>query len=216
MHSFASVLQQAVFLQGAPTLETCPPDEGIEVAFAGRSNSGKSSAINTLTSQKKLARTSKTPGRTQMINFFGIGDGLKLVDLPGYGFAQVPEKLKKDWQAHMGHYLEERNALRGLVLVMDVRHPMKEFDRMMLEWADHYQVPIHILLSKADKLKKNQANQAKFSVQKAVKPYGHSVSVQLFSSLNRQGLEEALDKLEEWFAGPVQGFADADEGTGEE
>ena len=199
MHSFASVLQQAVFLQGAPTLETCPPDTGIEVAFAGRSNSGKSSAINTLTNQKKLARTSKTPGRTQMIKFFDIGDNRKLVDLPGYGFAQVAEKLKKDWQAHMSHYLEERCALRGLVLVMDVRHPLKEFDRMMLDWADHYQVPIHILLSKADKLKKNQANKAKFSVQKAVKEFSNPVSVQLFSSLNRQGVEEAWDRLEDWF-----------------
>lgn len=201
MHLFASVLQQAVFMQGAPTLKSCPPDEGIEVAFAGRSNSGKSSAINTLTNQKKLARTSKTPGRTQMINFFDMGEGRKLVDLPGYGFAQVPEKLKKEWQAHMGHYLEERQSLRGLVLVMDVRHPLKEFDEMMLEWAEHYEVPIHILLSKADKLKKNQANQAKFKVQKAVKDYRNEVSVQLFSSLNRQGLEEAWDRLAGWFTG---------------
>lgn len=128
----------------------------------------------------------------------------KLVDLPGYGFAKVPEKLKKDWQAHMGHYLEDRQALRGLVLVMDARHPMKEFDQMMLDWADHYQVPIHILLSKADKLKKNPANNAKFQVQKAVKAYDNPVSVQLFSSLNRQGLEEAYAKLEEWFITSVE------------
>lgn len=199
MHPFASYLQKAVFLQGAPTLATCPPDEGIEVAFAGRSNSGKSSAINTLTNQKKLARTSKTPGRTQMINFFEVDSERKLVDLPGYGFAQVPEKLKKDWQAHMGSYLEERNALRGLILVMDVRHPLKEFDLMMLDWADHYQVPIHILLSKADKLKKNPANNAKFKVQKALQAYSNEVSVQLFSALNRQGLDQAYDVLAAWF-----------------
>ena len=123
MSSITQLLQKAHFLLGAPSLETCPPDEGIEIAFAGRSNSGKSSAINTLTSQKKLARTSKTPGRTQMINFFALDEGRKLVDLPGYGFAQVPEKMKKDWQAHMSQYLEDRNALKGLVIVMDVRHP---------------------------------------------------------------------------------------------
>lgn len=199
MHPIAPYLQNAKFLLGAPSLKACPPDEGIEVAFAGRSNSGKSSAINALTNQKKLARTSKTPGRTQMINFFEIDSQRKLVDLPGYGFAQVPEKLKKDWQAHMGQYLEDRNALRGLVLVMDVRHPLKEFDCMMLDWADHYQVPIHILLSKADKLKKNPANNAKFKVQKAIKEYRNPVSVQLFSSLNRQGLDEAFEKLGEWF-----------------
>ncbi|MDX1692423.1 MAG: ribosome biogenesis GTP-binding protein YihA/YsxC [Ketobacteraceae bacterium] len=199
MHPFASVLQQAEFLQGAPTLAACPPDTGIEVAFAGRSNSGKSSAINTLTNQKKLARTSKTPGRTQMINFFRVDDTRRLVDLPGYGFAQVPEKMKQEWQAHMGQYLEDRCALRGLVLVMDARHPLKPFDQMMLDWADHYGVPLHILLSKADKLKKNQANKSRFAVEKAIKAYKNPVSVQLFSSLNRLGLDEALSKLEEWF-----------------
>ena len=199
MQSIASLLQQARFLKGAPSLATCPPDEGIEVAFAGRSNSGKSSAINTLTNQKKLARTSKTPGRTQMINFFEIDSERKLVDLPGYGFAQVPERMKKEWQAHMGQYLEERHALRGLVLVMDVRHPLKEFDLMMLDWADHYEVPTHVLLSKADKLKKNAANNAKFKVQKSVEKYRNAVSAQLFSSQNRQGLAEAHVQLGEWF-----------------
>ncbi|PIE40913.1 MAG: YihA family ribosome biogenesis GTP-binding protein [Gammaproteobacteria bacterium] len=199
MHPIAPYLRNATFLLGAPSLKACPPDEGIEVAFAGRSNSGKSSAINTLANQKKLARTSKTPGRTQMINFFAIDETRKLVDLPGYGFAKVPEKLKKDWQAHMGQYLEDRVALKGLVLVMDVRHPMKEFDQMMLDWADHYQLPVHILLSKADKLKKNPANNAKFQVQKAIQGYSNPVSVQLFSALKRQGLEEAYNTLAEWF-----------------
>lgn len=208
MSSIAPLLHKAKFLLGAPSLKSCPPDEGIEVAFAGRSNSGKSSAINTLTNQRKLARTSKTPGRTQMINFFELDEERKLVDLPGYGFAKVPEKLKKDWQAHMGQYLEDRQALRGLVLVMDARHPLKEFDEMMLDWADHYQVPIHILLSKADKLKKNPANNAKFKVQKAIKGYSNPVSVQLFSSLNRQGLEEAYSKLGEWFLNPIEPQAD--------
>ncbi|MCG8672653.1 MAG: ribosome biogenesis GTP-binding protein YihA/YsxC [Pseudomonadales bacterium] len=198
MSSIAQLLHRAHFLLGAPSVEACPPDQGIEIAFAGRSNSGKSSAINTLTGQKKLARTSKTPGRTQMINFFALDDERKLVDLPGYGFAQVPEKMKKDWQAHMSQYLEDRNALKGLVIVMDVRHPLKDFDKMMLDWASHYQVPTHILLSKADKLKKNPANSTKFQVGKAVKD-SPNVSVQLFSSQNRLGLEEAHRKLAEWF-----------------
>lgn len=199
MHPFAATLHRAEFLQGAPSLKHCPEDTGIEVAFAGRSNSGKSSSINALTQQKKLARTSKTPGRTQMINFFALDDNRRLVDLPGYGFAQVPEHMKKDWQANMSRYLEERNALAGLVLVMDVRHPLKEFDTMMLEWADHYCIPVHILLSKADKLKKNPANNALFSVQKAVSQYRTPVSAQLFSSTHRQGLDAAQEVLASWF-----------------
>lgn len=198
MADIAALLQQAKFLTAAPSLEACPPDVGIEVAFAGRSNSGKSSAINALANQKKLARTSKTPGRTQMINFFSVDSERKLVDLPGYGYAQVPEKLKKDWQANMGQYLEERNALRGLILVMDARHPLKEFDVMMLEWADHYQLPTHILLSKADKLKKNAANNTRFQVEKAIKAYSNPVSAQLFSATDRIGLEEAYEVLSVW------------------
>ena len=199
MPSIAATLHKAKFLCGAPRIDDCPPDTGIEVAFAGRSNSGKSSAINTLTSQKKLARTSKTPGRTQMINFFSMDEERKLVDLPGYGFAQVPERMKKEWQAHMGQYLEDRNALKGLVIVMDVRHPLKDFDVIMPEWADHYQVPVHILLSKADKLKKNPANNTKFQIQKAISTYSNDVQVQLFSSQSRQGLEEAYARLSDWF-----------------
>ena len=182
MSKIESLLRQTSFLISAPALRTCPPTAGMEVAFAGRSNAGKSTAINALTGQKKLARTSKTPGRTQLINFFEVNDGARLVDLPGYGYAKVPEKVKRQWQANMGEYLEKRENLEGVIVVMDIRHPLKEFDCMMLDWAGHFQLPIHILLNKADKLKKNAANQTLFSVQRAIEELGDLVSVQLFST----------------------------------
>lgn len=193
-----SFFQQALFLTSAAKLSQCPPDEGFEVAFAGRSNSGKSSAINALTFQNKLARTSKTPGRTQLINFFSLSESQRIVDLPGYGFAKVPEKLKIDWQKNMGEYLEKRDCLGGIVVVMDVRHPLKPFDIMMLEWSEHWNMPLHILLSKADKLKKGPANAALFKVQKEVKVYGDQVTAQLFSSTKNTGLEKAHAVLAEW------------------
>ena len=129
---------QARFNKSASKLHQCPADVGAEVAFAGRSNAGKSSAINTLTNQTKLARTSKTPGRTQLINFFDLNiEGLRIVDLPGYGFAKVPLEMKQHWQKHLDDYLQSRECLRGVVLVMDIRHPMKEFDQMMVDWCLH-------------------------------------------------------------------------------
>jgi len=198
MQAIASILNNAVFLKSAPTLAQCPPEAGYEVAFAGRSNSGKSSAINTLTNQKKLARTSKTPGRTQLINFFSMDDDVKLVDLPGYGYAQVPEAVKKKWQAHMSEYLEKRVCLQGLILVMDIRHPLKPFDIMMLEWSTHNQMPVHILLSKADKLKKGPAKNSLLKVQKEIKAYGTHISAQIFSSLKRTGTEQAHEVLGQW------------------
>ena len=196
---FTTLLRQTQFEISAPTLSQCPPENGIEIAFAGRSNSGKSSALNTLVDHSGLARTSKTPGRTQLINFFGMNDQWKLVDLPGYGYAKVPEKMKQEWQANMGEYLEKRECLAGLFLVMDVRHPLKEFDVMMLEWSQHYDMPVHILLSKSDKLKRGPANNALFAVKKAVKDYGDKISVQLFSSLNKSGVEQARAVLADWF-----------------
>ena len=196
---FTTLLRQTQFEISAATLSQCPPETGIEIAFAGRSNSGKSSALNTLVDHSGLARTSKTPGRTQLINFFSLNDQWKLVDLPGYGYAKVPEKMKKEWQANMGEYLEKRECLAGLFLVMDVRHPLKEFDVMMLEWSQHYDMPVHILLSKSDKLKRGPANNALFAVKKTVKEYGDKISVQLFSSLNKSGVDQARSVLANWF-----------------
>jgi len=196
---FTILLRQTRFDISAANLAQCPPESGIEIAFAGRSNSGKSSALNTLVDHSGLARTSKTPGRTQLINFFSLNEEWKLVDLPGYGYAKVPEQLKKEWQANMGEYLEKRECLAGLILVMDARHPLKEFDLMMLDWARHYDMPVHILLSKSDKLKRGPANNALFAVRKSVKEYGDKISVQLFSSLNKSGVETARQVLANWF-----------------
>lgn len=192
--------QTARFLTSAPTLAQCPPDSGAEVAFAGRSNAGKSSAINTLTRQKALARISKTPGRTQLINFFTLGDDAdrRLVDLPGYGFAKVPEQVKLEWQRHLSDYLQRRASLRGLVLVMDVRHPLSEFDQTLLGWADDKSMPVHILLTKADKLKRGAAASALQQVRSRLREWEDLVSIQLFSSLKGQGVEEAHARLDAW------------------
>lgn len=196
---FTALLRQARFDLSAPDLARCPPESGIEIAFAGRSNAGKSSALNTLADQKSLARTSKTPGRTQLINFFSVNDGWKLVDLPGYGYAKVPEQLKQEWQKHMGEYLEKRESLVGLFLVMDVRHPLKDFDQMMLDWAVRNEMPVHILLSKSDKLNRGPAANALQAVRKAIRAMGPDLSVQLFSSHDKQGVEEAREVLARWF-----------------
>ncbi len=192
--------QTASFMISAPTLAQCPPDFGAEVAFAGRSNAGKSSSINTLTQNSRLARTSKTPGRTQLINFFGLHNGTdqKLVDLPGYGYAKVPEKVKLEWQRHLSEYLLNRQVLRGIVLVMDIRHPLTEFDQMMLEWADKVNKPVHILLTKADKLKKGAAKKALLEVKQALHEWEDLVSVQQFSALKKDGIPQLRQKLDEW------------------
>jgi len=196
----------ARFLTSAPTLARCPDDRGAEVAFAGRSNAGKSSAINALTRQKALARTSKTPGRTQLINFFALGDDLerRLVDLPGYGFAKVPEKVKLEWQRHLSDYLQRRASLKGLVLVMDVRHPLSEFDQTMLGWADDQSMPVHILLTKADKLKRGAAASALQQVRSRLREWEDLVTVQLFSALKGQGIEALETRLDAWLLGPTE------------
>lgn len=191
--------RQAHYTLSATQLSELPDDGGIEVAFAGRSNAGKSSAINTLTDQKSLARISKTPGRTQMINFFAIDEQRALVDLPGYGYAKVPEKMKIRWQQTLGQYLETRKALRGLVLMMDVRHPLKEFDKQMILWANHASLPVHILLTKADKLKRGAASATLHQVTAELKKQELQASVQLFSSLNNSGKQEAIAQLDHWF-----------------
>ena len=191
--------RQAQYTISATQLSELPVDKGIEVAFAGRSNAGKSSAINTITDQKSLARISKTPGRTQMINFFSVDENRSLVDLPGYGYAKVPEKIKIRWQQTLGKYLETRQALRGLVLMMDIRHPLKEFDLQMIKWANNANLSVHILLTKSDKLKRGAAKSSLLLVNGELQKKELLASVQLFSSLNHEGKEEAIEQLNQWF-----------------
>lgn len=194
--------RQTEFITSAAKLAGCPPDIGCEVAFAGRSNAGKSSAINVLTENKRMARTSKTPGRTQLINFFGVAEQRRLVDLPGYGFAKVPLAVKEKWQKHLEEYLRERQSLCGLILLMDCRHPMQDFDRMMLSWAQSCDMPVHILLTKADKLKKGPANNTLLKVRSELGGQSQ-VSVQLFSALKRTGLDALRNQLQVWLAAKV-------------
>ncbi len=184
-------LRKAEFLMSAPKLNLCVEDTGYEVAFAGRSNAGKSSAINALTNQKQLARASKKPGRTQMINFFSLGNpDQRLVDLPGYGYAAVPEAMKIVWQKELENYLIHRQSLQGLVLLMDIRHPLQHFDIMMLEWAYSRKLFVHVLLTKSDKLNRGPASKVLQEVQAQLKKMRLNFSIQLFSSMNKQGLEE--------------------------
>lgn len=197
-----SLCQQATFIKSASLVTQCPPDTGLEVAFAGRSNAGKSSALNTLT-HARLARTSKTPGRTQLINFFRLDDERRLVDLPGYGYAKVPLELKAHWQQHLDAYLTGRHSLAGLVLVMDLRHPLSDFDCMMLEWARKSGIPAHVLLSKADKLAYGAAKNELLKVQARMrKELRSDATVQLFSSPKRQGVEQAHEVLAGWLFPP--------------
>lgn len=193
------VYTQATFLKSAAKVQQLPPDTGYEVAFAGRSNAGKSSALNCLTANRQLARTSKTPGRTQLINLFVVKDeDHRLVDLPGYGYAKVALQTKMDWQENLAHYLEVRQSLKGLVLLMDIRHPLKDSDKKLLHWAITQQLPVHVLLTKADKLSRNQMQLAlqTFATYCRELP---SVSWQPFSSLKKQGVETLVEVLNTWF-----------------
>lgn len=190
---------QAKFTLSAPDLKSAPADTGREVAFAGRSNAGKSSALNTLTRQKSLARTSKTPGRTQLLNFFNLNEQQRFVDLPGYGYAKVPEKVKRQWHALMETYLHERQSLYGIILVMDIRHPLTEFDWQMIEWCGYSKKPLHILLTKADKLNHGAAKNTLFKVQRELQEQELSVSLQLFSALKRNGIDDIHQLLDGWF-----------------
>ena len=191
---------QAKYLLSAPTIKQCPDDTGREVAFAGRSNAGKSSAINTLTNNSKLARTSKTPGRTQLLNFFTLSEDRRLVDLPGYGFAKVPKAMKQAWDRNLAGYLQERQSLFGLVMLMDIRHPLQEYDWQMIRWASQAEMPVHLLLTKADKLKKGPAKSVLLGVQGelAKEGFGDNISIQTFSSLKKAGLEELKKTLNAW------------------
>lgn len=184
---------QAEFLKSANAPSQFVPDDGAELAFAGRSNAGKSSAINVIVGRRQFARTSKTPGRTQLVNFFQLRDGERLVDLPGYGFARVAEKKRQHWANLMADYFETRRSLRGMFLIVDIRRRLTDFDRQMLSFADAVGLPVHVLLTKADKLKKGQAAKALLEVRREL---GDAVQVQLFSALNRQGETQAREALE--------------------
>jgi len=188
--------RNAFYVLSAHQLHQLPPDAGIEIAIAGRSNAGKSSAINTFTDQKSLARTSKTPGRTQQIVIFELDATRRIADLPGYGYAKVPVKLKQHWQHVMTRYFQTRNCLRGVVLVMDIRHPMRDFDQQMLAWCQLAGIPCHILLTKADKLKRGPAQSTLLKVRRGL-PDG--VTVQVFSSTRKTGLDELVAKLSQWY-----------------
>jgi len=195
-----SLYYQAKFTISAPNLKNTPPDIGCEIAFAGRSNAGKSSALNTLTNQKSLARISKTPGRTQLLNFFDVKINQRFVDLPGYGYAKVPPRIKREWHELMESYFKERQSLYGIILVMDIRHPLTEFDWQMLEWCHFTKKPLHILLTKADKLNNGAAKNTLFKVQKELANRDMDVSLQLFSSLKKIGINDIHHVLDEWFA----------------
>tara|TARA_B100001741_G_C16396591_1_gene524932 strand:+ start:219 stop:803 length:585 start_codon:yes stop_codon:yes gene_type:complete len=187
----------ANFLTSATNLSQCPPDTGAEVAFCGRSNSGKSSAINALTRKKSLARTSKTPGRTQMINFFSINESCRLVDLPGYGYAKVPTAVKQHWEKHLDDYLRARSCLKGAILLVDIRHPIKEFDETMIDWCLQVELPLHILLTKADKLKTGAQQNSLLSLRQRL---SQEISTQIFSAKDKKGLDLLEDKIREWFS----------------
>ena len=190
---------QTCFQTSAATVEDCPADSSAEVAFAGRSNAGKSSAVNVITSLPQLARTSKTPGRTQLINFFFIEEGKYLVDLPGYGYAKVPLERRDKWQFELEKYLRRRKALVGLILLSDIRHPLKKFDRMMIEWAAQANLPLHLLLTKADKLKRGATQKTLLKVEKELTVFDN-VSVQLFSALRNIGVDPVRKVLTQWLA----------------
>ncbi|MBB1337185.1 MULTISPECIES: ribosome biogenesis GTP-binding protein YihA/YsxC [Pseudoalteromonas] len=202
----------ASFVTSAPDITKLPADTGIEVAFAGRSNAGKSSALNALTDQK-LARTSKTPGRTQLINTFDLADvdDMRLIDLPGYGFAKVPIEMKKKWQKSLGEYLQKRQSLKGIVILMDIRHPLKDLDRDLINWAIGSEIPVLALLTKADKLKQGPRKSQVLQVRRELSTLDGDITVHAFSSLKGTGLPEVAKKLDEWFLGPIIAVPPTDE-----
>ncbi|MCH8959519.1 MAG: YihA family ribosome biogenesis GTP-binding protein [Proteobacteria bacterium] len=187
-----SPFNQAEFVISANRPAQFPPDKGSEVAFAGRSNAGKSSALNAIAGRKSLARISKTPGRTQLVNFFALPDGDRLVDLPGYGYARVPDAMRRHWRHLLEAYFNQRRSLAGLILVMDVRRPLTEFDRQMLAWSEGVGCLTHILLTKADKLSRGKASAMLHEVRSAVDP---ETSVQLFSATKKSGVDQAREAL---------------------
>ncbi|MCP3673360.1 MAG: YihA family ribosome biogenesis GTP-binding protein [Gammaproteobacteria bacterium] len=201
--------QIAKYILGAANLKQLPEDEGIEVAFAGRSNAGKSSALNRLTGQRSLARTSKTPGRTQLINLFSLQDNNRLVDLPGYGYARVAKSVKEHWQKTLIQYLQKRDCLKALVILMDIRHPCKEMDLSMINWALNADLKVLVLLSKSDKLKHGARKDSQRKVQKILEEKMKSImnlEITTFSALNGDGNEFLKNFLDRQFEkNPISG-----------
>jgi GTP-binding protein len=216
MHSFSATgdapvtsdmknrYQGTRFMVGAPTTRQAPADVGLEVAFAGRSNAGKSSALNVITGQKSLARIGKTPGRTQHINFFCVDGQRRLVDLPGYGYAKVPKDVRARWQRAIEQYLVTRGSLRGLILLMDIRHPLTDFDRQVLAWSRAADLSLHVLLTKVDKLKRGPARATLLDVRRALTALHPAATIQLFSALTPTGAEEARAILDRWLDFPPE------------
>ncbi len=194
----AHIFPPTIFLTSVAQLEQLPQDKGAEVAFIGRSNSGKSTAINAITGIKALARTSKTPGRTQLLNFFEVNLEQRLVDLPGYGYAHVNPQKKENWEETVSMYLKTRRSLKGLIITMDSRHPLKERDQSMLAWALHYQIPTYILLTKTDKLTRQQALKILQDVERQLLKLTPLTKVQLFSATKAIGLESARQTILNW------------------
>ncbi len=194
----AAALKRACFLVGARKAAQFPPDQGAEVAFAGRSNAGKSSALNTTVGLRSLARTSKTPGRTREVNFFGLDDGRRVVDLPGYGYARVSDAERRRWEQTVARYVEGRRCLRGIVLVMDVRHPFTDFDEQFLDWCHDLELSVHVLLTKADKLSKSRAQATLLTSRQHPAVHRGGVSIQLFSAHKRHGVEALQARLAAW------------------
>lgn len=201
----------AVFHISVANARELPRESLAEVAFAGRSNAGKSSAINTLCNHKRLAFVSKLPGRTQLLNFFRIAEGRFLVDLPGYGFAKAPKEQQMQWQDLIGGYLARSSHLMGLVLIMDIRHPLTELDWSLLEWFRPSGKPVHVLLSKSDKLSRGAAQQTLLKVRAALQEAGLPATVQLFSSLKRTGVDEAEGVVRQWLGVPKKNPAEGDQ-----
>ena len=194
---------EATFLTSAPDLRRCPPADAPEVAFAGRSNAGKSSVLNQLSGNRRTAKVSKTPGRTQLLNFFDVRQGGRLVDLPGYGYAKATVNAQQQWQKAVNHYLSYRDSLVGLVLVMDIRHPNQPFDEDMLNWAKESELPIHILLNKADKLGRNAQQQALSHMRRLYTDHP-TASMQCFSATKGTGKAQLPALLVEWLAAPLE------------
>lgn len=200
----------AKFSTSAPDIRHLEHDTGTEVAFAGRSNAGKSSALNRLTRQKSLARTSKTPGRTQLINVFEIDEDRRLIDLPGYGYAKVPLEMKLKWQKALGEYLQVRKSLKGLVVLMDIRHPFKDLDQQLITWAVERNLPVLALLTKADKLKSGKRKAQLLMAREAALAFCGDVTIHVFSSLNGLGLDNVERVLDEWFEYTVLDESESD------
>ncbi len=191
--------QNMKFMLSVVRMDDAPADEGWEVAFAGRSNAGKSSGLNALASQNSLARTSKTPGRTRELNYFEIDAQRRIVDLPGYGYAKVSRQMQNQWRKLLDDFLQNRQSLQGILIFMDIRHPMSNYDLQLIDWCEQSQLPLHILLTKADKLGYGAAKSTLLKIQRELEPANIPASAQTFSSLKKTGLDEAYEVLDSWF-----------------